>query len=261
MPAARFKRSVCTFHDLFVMTGDYSTPDFRERFTTLARAAAERADLIIAVSQFTAGQVESLLGVEASRIRVVPHGVRFPERRSAVAREKVVLHVGAIQVRKNIARLVTAFERASTDEWRLVLAGSDGYGAAEIRSRIQSSPARDRIVVTGWVGDGDLERWYSRASILAFPSLDEGFGIPALEAMAQGVPVLSSNGSALTEVCGDAALLVNPRSEEEIADGLRRMMQDEALRAELARRGTARAGNYPWERAVESTWKVYRELL
>src|SRR5580698_7622834 len=105
----RMPRSVATFHDLFVMSGEYSTPEFRARFTEQARDAAARADAIIAVSEFTRGQVIALLGVEASRVRVVHHGVRrldFP----AAPRENVILNVGAIQTRKNIARLVEAFE-------------------------------------------------------------------------------------------------------------------------------------------------------
>lgn len=262
MPASRFRRSVCTFHDLFVMTGDYSTPEFRARFTSLARQAAERADLIIAVSHFTAGQVESLLRVEPARLRVIPHGVRFvPSGQVEEQREKIVLHVGAIQTRKNIARLVRAFARSAPADWRLVLAGSDGYGAGELRELIRSSPAAERIRVTGWVSDVELQRWFMRASILAFPSLDEGFGIPALEAMACGLPVLSSNGSALAEVCGDAALLVNPHSEDAIAEGLENLTADQELRNELRQRGRVRSGMFPWERAVESTWAVYREIL
>src|SRR5262249_20487212 len=115
------RRTVSTFHDLFVMTGDYSSPDFRARFTEQARAAAEKSDLIIAISQFTANQVEELLRVPASRIRVIPHGVRIP-RQSQASRENIVLFVGAIQRRKNVARLVKAFERMPPD-WRLILAG------------------------------------------------------------------------------------------------------------------------------------------
>src|SRR5580698_4753800 len=113
---AKAHRTVSTFHDLFVMTGDYSTPDFRARFTSQARDAAERSDLIIAVSNFTASQVEQLLNVERSRIRAVHHGVR--ESRITPEKQKLILSVGAIQRRKNIARLVKAFE-ILPDPWRL----------------------------------------------------------------------------------------------------------------------------------------------
>lgn len=261
MPASRFRRAVCTFHDLFVLTGEYSTPEFRSRFAALAKEAAQRADLIVAVSCFTARQVETLLGVDARRIRVVPHGVRFLSLPATRPREKTILHVGALQVRKNIIRLIEAFEKAAPPDWRLVLAGSDGFGAEAVHARLAESPARDRISVEGWIGDRELQGWYSRAGVLAFPSLDEGFGIPALEAMAAGMPVLASKGTALEEVCGDAALLIDPFSTESIAAGLEQLTRDESLRALLTVKGANRAAQFPWERAVEETWKVYEELL
>ena len=137
---APYRRRVTTFHDLFVISGDYSTPDFRARFTAQARAAAERSDLIIAVSAFTARQVEQLLHVEPSRIRVIPHGARpVPPPIRSVSREQIVLSVGAIQRRKNIARLVEAFEYAPPG-WKLLLAGSLGFDSEAGRDRIERSP-------------------------------------------------------------------------------------------------------------------------
>lgn len=260
LPAAPYPLRAATFHDLFVFTAEYSAPEFRERFQRLARQAAERADLILCVSRFTASQVEDLLGVPASRIRVVPHGVHLPEGPPPVPREPLVLHVGAIQRRKNLARLVAAFEAAAPPPWRLVLAGGTGYGAEEVMERIRSSPAAARIEVTGWLPDGLIDQLYWRASILAFPSLDEGFGIPALEAMAHGVAVLGSNRAALPEVCGDAALLVDPLREDEIAGALRLLIGDESLRSRLADAGRSRARLFPWSRTVEETWQAYREL-
>ena len=259
LPAIPLRRAVATFHDLFVLTGEYSTPEFRDRFAAQARAAAGRADLLIAISAFTKSQVVSLLGVPASKVRVVHHGVRELAR-PAAAREPVILHVGAIQKRKNIARLVEAFETLDP-AWRLVLAGANGYGAGEILARIQNSPARGRIVLPGYVSPEDLAGWYAQASIFAFPSLDEGFGMPVLEAMAAGIPVITSNRSALPEVAGDAALLVNPEDSDGLAGALRDLTGREDLRQDLARRGTARARMFTWERAVRETWDVYRELL
>jgi glycosyltransferase involved in cell wall biosynthesis len=162
--------------------------------------------------------------------------------------------------RKNIARLVKAFENAGAG-WRLVLAGSAGYGADSIHARIAASPARDRIQVTGYVSPTELAAWYARASVFAFPSLDEGFGIPVLEAMAAGVPVLTSNRSALPEVAGGAALLVDPENGPEMAAALDRLLVDPDLRLELAARGRRRASDFSWERAAAATWAVYDELL
>jgi glycosyltransferase involved in cell wall biosynthesis len=254
-------RTVCTFHDLFVLTGEYSTPQFRARFAGQARAAAGRADAIIAVSTFTADQVEALLGVERARIHVVPHGVRMGSGARDQERLPAVLHAGAIQTRKNIVRLVEAFERAAGPPWRLILAGGDGFGAAAIRERIAASPARGRIDILGWVDHRTLQELYRTSSVLAFPSLDEGFGIPVLEAMASGLPVLTSNRPALAEVAGGAAVLADPLDGESIAAGLRSLIQDPSLRDVYRERGRQRAAAYTWEAAAARTWRVYETLL
>ena len=215
LPHARLRRAVTTFHDLFVLTGEYSTPEFRRRFAEQARDAAGRSDRIIAVSQFTARQAIDILGVEEARVRVVHHGVRAPVSAAAVTRQKIILHVGAIQRRKNISRLVDAFERVDPG-WQLVLAGSAGYGAQEIAARIGAARSRDRIRMPGYVPPAELANWYAQAAIFAFPSLDEGFGMPVLEAMAAGTPVIASNRSAIPEVAGDAAWLVDPEDTDEL---------------------------------------------
>jgi glycosyltransferase involved in cell wall biosynthesis len=256
----RARKTICTFHDLFVMTGNYSSPEFRARFTDQARRAAALSDAIIAVSRFTADQVEALLGIPASRIRVVPHGVHLPEKSSA-PRENLVLFVGAIQKRKNVARLIQAFDHLP-DSWRLALAGApDGYGAAEELSALAVSPKKNSIDVLGYISRADLDSLYRRASIFAFPSLDEGFGMPVLDAMAHGVPVITSNTSAMPEVSGDAALLVDPQNTASIADALVRLANDLPLRDHLRQRGFNRAREFSWTSAVEKTWQVYRELL
>jgi glycosyltransferase involved in cell wall biosynthesis len=258
--STRYAHTVSTFHDLFVITGDYSTPDFRRRFTEQARAAADRSDLIIAVSEYTARQVQKLLRIDSGRIRVIAHGVRRPpETARPIPREPMILFVGALQRRKNVAALVEAFEATALD-WRLVLAGSFGFGSEKILGRIEASPRKRHIQVLGYISDAELETLYRRASLFAFPSLDEGFGMPVLEAMARGVPVLTSNSSALPEVSGDAALLVNPTDVDSVRDGLLRLTRDEPLRAVLARKGLARSAEFSWGNAVAETWKVYREL-
>ena len=260
LPGIRFRKTVSTFHDLFVLTCDYSTPEFRRRFAGQARHAAATSDAIIAVSEFTARQVEQLLGVERARIHVVHHGVNRMRPQRPVERENVVLNVGAIQKRKNIARLVEAFERTPRG-WKLVLAGSAGYGAGEILACIESSPRRADIQALGYVSLEKLAEWYARARIFAFPSLDEGFGMPVLEAMAAGIPVVAANRAALPEVCGDAALLVDPEDVDAIHAALEQLMRDEVLAAALARRGVARAGQFTWEQAAEQTWNVYQRML
>ncbi|MBL8230925.1 MAG: glycosyltransferase family 4 protein, partial [Bryobacterales bacterium] len=260
MPRRKPRRSVVTFHDLFVLTGEYSTPEFRARFAAQARDAAARADLIICVSQFAANQVHDLLKVERSRLRVVWHGVHPPAQAGNVVRENTVLHVGALQMRKNVSRLVDAFEQMPPD-WSLVLAGSAGFGAGQILSRIEHSRARERIRLLGYVDDQQLSRLYQTAGMLAFPSLDEGFGIPLLEAMAHGLPVITSNRSALREVGEGAALLVDPEDTEEISEAMRRLATDHTLRNNLTSLGFERAAQHTWRHAARNTWNIYQEVM
>ena len=260
LDSRRHQRAVTTFHDLFVITGDYSTPEFRRRFTAQAREAADRSDLIIAISEYTARQVEQLLGIERARIRVIGHGVRRPPAAVIrVEREPMILFVGALQRRKNIEALVAAFEAVPAN-WRLTLAGSSGFESEQILARIRASRRREDIQVLGYVSDAELETLYQRASVFAFPSLDEGFGMPVLDAMARGVPVLTSNTSAMPEVSGDAAFLVNPREAGSVREGLVTITQDESLRSSLQSKGLARSLEFSWEKAVAETWKVYQEL-
>ncbi len=257
----RSRRTVCTFHDLFVMTGEYSSPEFRARFTEQARQAAANSDAIIAVSQSTASQVEQLLGVEPSRIHVVPHGSPQIAGVSAARRENLVLFVGVIQKRKNVGRLVKAFERLPAG-WRLALAGaSQGYGAAEELRAVEESPRRADIDVLGHLSGEQLAALYARARIFAFPSLDEGFGMPILEAMAHGVPVVTSQCSAMPEVAGDAALLVDPLNIDQLAHALTRLAGDEGLREDLIARGRARVPRFTWDSAVAQTWAVYEKVM
>ena len=171
-----------------------------------------------------------------------------------------MLNVGAVQKRKNIARLVEAFERTPPG-WKLVLAGSLGYGAPEILVRIANSPRHQDIQVLGYISAAELAQWYARARIFAFPSLDEGFGMPVLEAMATGVPVIAARRAALPEVCGQAALLVDPEDVEAIAAALENLMADPIVSKQLIDAGRKRAKEFRWQKAAIETWEVYQLLL
>ncbi|MCZ2154632.1 MAG: glycosyltransferase family 4 protein, partial [Bryobacterales bacterium] len=250
------------FHDLFVITSDYSTDDFRARFKLQARDAAERSDLVICVSAFTASQVENLLGVPAARIRVIPHGVHMPDAAAvppAEVREPIILFVGALQKRKNVVSLVRAFGRIPRP-WRLVLIGGRGYGSEAVDEAIAECPARDRIDLVGYCESGVLLSYYARAAIFAFPSLDEGFGMPILEAMSWSLPVITSNRSSLPEVAGDAAFLVDPMRPHALEDALVALTENPRERARLAALGRPRAIKFRWEDAVIATQSVYSEF-
>ena len=260
---------VATFHDLFALTGEYSTLEFRRRFARLARETAGLADHIIAVSAHTAEQVAERIGYPRSQITVVHHGaepLRIPSQPRCEAiladlgiKRPFILHVGTLQVRKNIERVVEAFEATGGNN-RLVLAGSSGFGADRIEARIDRSALRDRIHLTGHVSDDALACLYASAEVLLFPSLEEGFGLPVVEAFSAGLPVITSNSSALAEVAGDAAELVDPLNSDEIAGALTRLLGNESLRAELRRKGNARAPRFTWERCAAKTWQVYQAM-
>jgi glycosyltransferase involved in cell wall biosynthesis len=263
LPKVKARHQVSTFHDLFVMTSEYSTLAFRERFTAQARDAANRSDVICCVSSFTAGQVEELLDVESSRIRVIHHGARppLPEKVPGIAgREPAILFVGSIQKRKNVAGLVRAFASVPAP-WKLVLVGDKGYGWEEVEMLIAESPVRERIQRTGYCDDATLQGLYASSSVFAFPTFDEGFGLPVLEAMGWGLPVLSSNRSSIPEVAGEAALLIDPHDQAQIADALVHLTEREDVRADLAAHGLKRVKEFSWETAVDATYRVYRELV
>lgn len=192
-------------------------------------------------------------GLEADDVR----------RRFGIGDEPYVLFVGVLEPRKNLARLIRAFELLSpelTEHWKLVLAGEWGWHTRALRKAISSSPLRHRIVTTGPVESGTLEALYAAAGLFAYPSLYEGFGLPLLEAMAAAVPVLTSRGGALQEVAGDAALLVDPEDVGSIRDGLERALLSAELRAGLAERGRVREAQFTWERTAAATYRIYREL-
>ncbi len=153
-----------------------------------------------------------------------------------------------------------AFERVPED-WRLVLAGSAGFGAEEILSRIAHSPRRDAIEWLGYVDAERLEALYAKARVFAFPSLGEGFGIPVIEAMARGVPVMASEHPALREVCASAARYVNPGDVESITEALIELCSSPSRREEYRRAGLERATLFSWDCAVQRTWDVYLELV
>jgi glycosyltransferase involved in cell wall biosynthesis len=267
LPQSKLRKAVTTFHDLFVLTGDYSTPAFRKRFSALAKDAAERSDLIICVSEFTATQVEQLLNVERSRLRVVHHGVHRPDVVNGpdVRDAATILSVGSIQHRKNTMKLVEAFELLFAKAWptppKLILAGGFGFGAAEIMTRIEASPAREHIELPGFVSSDRLTELYRSATILSFPSVDEGFGIPILEAMAHGLPVVTSNRSACAEVAADGAIQVDPTDEFKLAQAMGNLLEDPSARRSWMQRGLHRVRRFNWPASARYTWEVYRELI
>ncbi|HET8521752.1 MAG TPA: glycosyltransferase family 1 protein, partial [Thermomicrobiales bacterium] len=266
--------SVVTIHDLAFLQWPEQIP--RRRYRYLARelsASAKRATRILAVSEATKRDIVDQLGIDPGKIVCTPLGVdaRFQpvsgdalnEFRAARGLDRpYILSVATLEPRKNLPRLLDAYaivaERLPHD---LVLVGPEGWLTTTIHERLQRPALADRVRVTGFVPDAELPAWYSGAELFAYPSLYEGFGLPPLEAMACGTPVLTSTSSSLPEVVGDAAIVVDPTETEAIAEGLLRGLTDQTLTDELRRRGPRRAARFTWERTAALTVAAYREAV
>ena len=260
---------VATVHDLAFRHYPDAYPAAGRRYhDRAARIVAGEAARVIAVSQATADDLTELYGVEPARISVVPLGVEPPGAADQAAaaglladlgvRGPFLLAVGTLEPRKNLPRLLAAFGEV-TDELPdhfLVVAGPVGWGPT-LRPTWDSV----RVKLAGPVDDRVLQALYRTADGLAYPSLYEGFGLPVVEAMAHGLPVLTSDRSSLPEVAGDAAVLVDPLDRGAIAKGLVRLVTDSALRRRLADAGPRRAARFTWSATAAGTWAAYRRVL
>lgn len=271
LPSFVPRKSVVTIHGLEHRScGDcYSRKDrlVLEMNTRLSIFLARR---IIVPSKSTKKDIVEYYKVAPERVSVIHHGA--PEGRAATERADSkggfdILFIGRLEKRKNIARMVRAFGKfrkklGGAEEGRkirLILAGKDGFGSDRIREGIDRSDYKGDILIRGYVSEKEKEELYGNADVFLFPTLAEGFGLPVLEAMSHGVPVIASRVPALAEVAGTGALLVDPTDEEEIADALLRYYKDESAREESVGRGYEDLRRFSWEKCAEETWKVIAE--
>lgn len=269
-------KSVITVHDLAFLRWPHFLTEDSARYYGQVEAAVERADHIIAVSESTKNDLVKLLGAPRNKITVVYEAAdplyRPMTRAEALASmrsafplpEEFILFVSTIEPRKNIATLLRAYRRL-LDSYKvsagLVLAGATGWLADQIFETVEQLDLQRHVTFLGRVQNGDLVYLYNLARCLAHPAYYEGFGLTPLEAMACGTPVVVSNVSSLPEVVGDAALLIDPNNDEELAVALHRVLTDEALRASLREKGLARARTFSWERTAEETLAVYQRTF
>jgi glycosyltransferase involved in cell wall biosynthesis len=266
---------VLTVHDIsYEAHPEYFSTPLRKRMQWLVPGSIRRAAHTLTVSEFTRTQICERYGIAPERVTVTPNGVSEKFRRLAPEAMRAatnrfglprpfVLGVGNLQPRKNFERLIEAYAMASRQigDIDLVLVGQATWGAKHVAAQIERMDLTGRVHLLGYVSPEAIVGLYNSALAFAFPSLYEGFGLPVLEAMACGAPVLTSNSSALPEIAGNAALLVDPFSVEAIADGLTRLVTDAALRQELILRGYQRAQLYSWERTARLTAAVYQDYL
>ena len=254
-----------TIHDLdFLLHPERGTREIRRDYPVLARAHAHRADRVVVPSAHTADEVARRLDLPRDRIVVCPNGAPDWPTRARPPAGGHLLFVGTIAPRKNVDRLLTAYARVRAhrpDAPPLVLAGQSTPESEPTLSRLTQPPLAGHVRHEGYVDDRRLRTLYEAAVAVVLPSLAEGFGIPSLEAMTVGVPVVAAARGALPEVVGDAGLLVDPLDVDALAAAIDRLLGDEGLRARLSARGAARAQRFTWRASADTLLGAYAEAI
>ncbi|HYU20923.1 MAG TPA: glycosyltransferase family 1 protein [Chloroflexota bacterium] len=275
-PCAWRGPTVVTLYDLsFMRFPELFKRGNRLYLRLLAPPSLRRASRVIAISEHTRQDAIRLCGVAPERVTAI-HLAADPRFRPADAAQVTrfrqqrglaspfILYLGTLEPRKNVATLVRAYAKLGAAErtgLKLVLAGGRGWQYESIFALVHQLGLTDDVLFPGFVPTGEEALWYTAAEIFAFPSLYEGFGLPLLEAMACGTPVVASNTSSLPEVVGSAGLLVEPTDVHGLAAALQRLIDDDDLRARLRAAGLARASLFSWQRMAEQTVQVYREVF
>jgi len=264
---------VFTLYDLFFLKKEKRDCTWEERRyregLSLAVASASR---IICLSEYVADEAKERWSLPEDRVDVIPGGVdefSRPEDPNEIeetllrlgARSPYLLHVGYQGVRKNLSRLVDAFAPLAKKGCHLVLAGREGPATPGLRARCGELDISDRVRFLGYVDREALACLYAGAACFVFPSIEEGFGLPVLEAMSAGVPVVASRRGSLPEVAGDAGLLVDCEDADELGWAMDRAVHEDVLRAELIRKGRERAAGYRWSETARKTAACYKECL
>jgi glycosyltransferase involved in cell wall biosynthesis len=275
--------SVVTIYDLSFLLYPESFKRAKRFYLGLfTRLSARRARRIIAISESTKRDVVRRLGVSPEKVQVVYCGIDEtlrPLAKDQVADfrskrglpERFVLFVGTIEPRKNVTRLIEAFadlrsfdaaqDRFAICDLRLVIGGAKGWFYEDVFARVKELGLEGEVMFPGYIPVSELPLWYNAAELLVYPSLYEGFGLPPLEAMACGTPVVAANTSSLPEVVGEAGLTVDPLDVEGLAEAMRRALSDAALRQEMRERGLQRARGFSWTKTALETVQVYRRAM
>ena len=268
---------VMTIHDLsFMLFPEMFISTYRLYLKILMPLSVKRADLIIAVSEHTKQDIIKILKVPEEKIKVIYEGAeeRFYKSHSPYLiksfikknnlPEKFILFVGTLEPRKNLKGLLKAYSIYSkrTDKpLKLVLTGMKGWLYNDVFELIETLNLKDNVIFTGYLSDDEMPYLYNAASLFVYPSFYEGFGLPVVEAMACGTPVIASNVSSLPEVLGNAGILIDPNNIEEIALAIQNILEDDKFRHELIEKGLTRAKDFSWDKAAQETIKIYKECI
>jgi len=268
--------SVVTFHDMtFFLYPELHTRAKRLFFPLAIRASARRADALIAVSESTRQDVIRVLGISPEKIITIQSGVdpAFRPINDTVAKGKIaekydlperfILYVGLIEPRKNLPMLISAFKRLidSGEDYKLVLVGRYGWMYEELLKQINNLDLEGMIHFTGYVSQEDLPLVYNLSSLFVYPTIYEGFGLPVLEAMACGVPVITTDVSSLPEIVGEAGMLVPVNDVKALYGAMIEVLRDEDLRRKMINKGIQRAAKFTWEQTAKLTFQVYQQVM
>lgn len=260
---ARGAAQVTTIADLSFLTDPtWTRAEVRRDYPTLVHEHARRADAIVVMSHHVRGEVQRVLNVAADKLAVVEPGAPPWLPRRAAPASGYVLFVGTLEPRKNVGVLLDAFERlAPHTSAELVIAGKATARSQPWLERMKKAPLAGRVRHLGYIDPASRRAIYEGAALLVLPSLDEGFGLPVLEAMTLGVPVVTSNRGSLPEVVGDAGPLVDADDSAALADAIARVLKDAAFASACAEKGIARSRAYRWDQAAQRTYAVYQQAI
>lgn len=267
VPPAPGASELVTIHDFGPWHNPGRVTPHARSYPILVDRALARGAHVHTVSTFVAGEARQLLGLPLERVHTIANGFASGppgdgDRGRALGGGDYVLALGTIEPRKDLPTLVTAMADVWSDHpnVRLVVAGADGWGTEAFEAAVDRVGGRARVVRLGYVSDAERFDLLAGARCLAYPSVYEGFGLPPLEAMAQGCPVITTTAGALPEVCGDAALLVEPRNPAALAAAVTRVLSDDDQRDQLVEAGRARVVRYSWDRMADEMLALYEQL-
>ncbi|MBD1914969.1 glycosyltransferase family 1 protein [Leptolyngbya sp. FACHB-60] len=269
----RHSQRVMTIYDLsFLRYPEYVTAVV-STYSQRVQQCLGWTDLVVTISESSKRDIVEYMGVSPERIWVTPLASRYADDTQAVSRavkavdlgdRPYILFVSTLEPRKNVVRLIQAFDQLKNKhriDHQLVLVGQKGWQFEPIFEAIAASPWKHHIRHLDYLSDAEVAYCYKNADVFAYPSLYEGFGLPVLEAMTLGCPVVTANTSSLPEVAGDAALLVDPTSVEDLAEALGRVIGDRSLRQAMIAQGYQQAAQFSWTRTAKLTLAAYRSLL